>query len=91
MVKIALQFFGIILGGSILSAFLGGLFAMIVALISPEFVSDLFGVKEGTSVSRYAFSVGMIWGLFIGAAVTGFVCGLSALISLIRLRVNLKS
>ncbi len=90
MVKTALQFFAVILGGSILSAILGGLFAMVVAMVSPEFVSGLFGVEEGASVSRYAFSVGMIWGLFIGAGVTGFACGLSALLSLIRLRVNVK-
>jgi hypothetical protein len=30
-------------------------------------------------------SVGMIWGLFIGAGVGGFVCGLSVLLGLIKL------
>jgi hypothetical protein len=90
MVKIAIQFFAVILTGSILSAILGGLFAMVVAMVSPEFVTGLFGVEEGASVARYAFSVGMIWGLFIGAGVTGFACGLSVLLGLIRLRVNVK-
>lgn len=90
MVKTAIQLFGVVLGGALLSALLGGLFAMAVAIISPEFVSGLFGVKEGVSVSRYAFSVGMIWGLFIGAAVGGFVCGLSVLLGLIKLRINFQ-
>jgi hypothetical protein len=58
---------------------------MLVAVVSPEFVSGLFSLKENVSVSRYAFSVGMIWGLFIGAGVGGFVCGLSVLLGLIKL------
>lgn len=85
MVKTAIQLFGVILGGALLSAFLGGLFAMIIAMVSPEFVSNLFSTKEGVNVSRYAFSVGMIWGLFIGAAVGGFVCGLSVLLRILKL------
>ncbi len=90
MVKTAIQLFGVVLGGALLSALLGGLFAMAVAMISPDFVADLFSVKEGVGVARYAFSVGMIWGLFIGAAVGGFACGLSVLLGLIKLRVNLN-
>jgi hypothetical protein len=90
MVKTAIQLFGVVLGGALVSAFLGGLFAMIVALVSPEFVSGLFLLKEGVSAARYAFSVGMIWGLFIGAAVGGFACGLSVLLKLIKLRVDFK-
>ncbi len=90
MVKTAIQLFGVVLGGALVSAFLGGLFAMIVALVSPEFVSGLFSLEEGVSAARYAFSVGMIWGLFIGAAVGGFACGLSVLLKLIKLRVDFK-
>ena len=90
MVKKAVQLFGVVLGGALLSAILGGLFAMIVALISPEFVSGLFSLKDGVSVSRYAISVGMIWELFIGVGVGGFVCGLSVLLGLIKLRVHVE-
>jgi hypothetical protein len=90
MVKTAIQLFGVVLGGALVSAILGGLFAMLVAVVSPEFVAGLFSLEEDVSIARYAFSVGMIWGLFIGAAVGGFACGLSALLSLIRLRVNVK-
>ena len=90
MVKTAIQLFCFVLGGALLSALLGGLFAMIIAMVSPEFVSGLFGVAEDVSIARYAFSVGMIWGLFIGAAVGGFACVLSVLLGLIKLRVNLK-
>lgn len=90
MVKTAIQLFGVVLGGALISAILGGLFAMLVAVVSPDFVTDLFDVKEGASASRYAFSVGMIWGLFIGAAVGGFACGLSVLLGLIKLRIDFK-
>jgi hypothetical protein len=90
MVKTAIQLFGVVLGGALVSAILGGLFAMLVAVVSPEFVSGLFSLKENVSVSRYAFSVGMIWGLFIGAGVGGFVCGLSVLLGLIKLRIDFK-
>jgi hypothetical protein len=89
MVKTAIQLFGVVLGGALASAVLGGLFAMIVALISPEFVSGLFSIDKGVSAARYAFSVGMIWGLFIGAAVAGFACGLSVLLGLLKLRINI--
>lgn len=88
MVKTAIQLFVVVLGGALISAFLGGLFAMLVAVISPEFVSGLFSLDKDVSVARYAFSVGMIWGLFIGAAVGGFACGLSVLLGLIKLRIN---
>ncbi len=91
MVKTAIQLFGVVLGGALLSALLGGLFAMVVAMISPDFVSGLFWMKDGVDVVRYAFSVGMIWGLFIGAAVGGFACGLSVLLGLIKLRITLNS
>lgn len=90
MVKTAIQLFGVVLGGALISAILGGLFVMLVAVISPEFVSGLFSLEEGVRIARYAFSVGMIWGLFIGAAVGGFACGLSVLLGLIKLRIDLK-
>ncbi len=90
MVKTAIQLFGVVLGGALLSAILGGVFAMIIALVSPEFVSGLFSLEAAVSVSRYAFSVGMIWGLFIGAGVGGFVCGLSVLLGLIKLRIDFR-
>ena len=89
MVKTAIQLFGVVLGGALVSAILGGLFAMLVAVISPEFVSGLFSLEEDVSVTRYAFSVGMIWGLFIGAGVGGFACGLSVLLGLIKLRISI--
>ncbi len=89
MIKTAIGFFLVILIGSLVSSLLGGLFALLISTISPEFVSGLFPIaKESDSVSRYAFSVGMLWGLFIGAAVSGFACCLSTLLKLIRLRIE---
>lgn len=85
MVKSAIQLFGVILGASLLSALLGGLFAMLIASVSPEFIKNLFSVTQGASVVRYAFSVGMIWGLFLGAGVSGFACGLSVLMKILNL------
>lgn len=85
-VKTAIGFFSIILLGALLSSFVGGAFGALVATISPEFVSSLFGPKEGTGIVRYAFAVGMIWGVFIGAAVSGFTCFLAAIIKILRIR-----
>lgn len=85
MIKSAIQLFGVILGASLLSALLGGLFALLIAWVSPEFIDSLFGVPKTGSALRYSFSVGMIWGLFIGAAVGGFACGLSVLMKILNL------
>lgn len=75
--------FLLILGGAVASAALGALFAAVIALLSPEFVSNLFQ-PETDSVVRYAAAVGMIWGLFIGAGAMAFVLGLTALVQLFK-------
>jgi hypothetical protein len=85
MIKSAIQLFGVILGASLLSAVLGGMFAMLIAWVSPEFVGNLFSESKQESLVRYSFSVGMIWGLFIGAGVGGFACGLSVLMKILNL------
>jgi hypothetical protein len=90
--KIAIGYFLLILIGSLLAAVLGGLFAMAIAMISPEFIRGLFSLgHEDGSVTRYASTVGMIWGLFIGAAVSGFSCFLSVVLKIIRLRIEHRS
>jgi hypothetical protein len=69
------RYFLYIVGGALGSSALGGVFACIVALISPEFVAGLFSPKAsaaGISVVRYGAAVGMIWGLFLGTAVMAF-------------------
>lgn len=89
MTKVAIQFFLVILLGSILSAILGGLFALLIATISPEFIADLFDLKDKKDdLGSYSFVVGMIWGLFIGLAVSSFCCLLSTVLKLIRLRIQ---
>lgn len=70
-----LRYFFYIVGGALLSAALGGVFACVVAFVSPEFVRTLFSPEAsaaGTSLVRYAAAVGMIWGIFLGTAVMGF-------------------
>ena len=64
--RTAIGFFVLILVGSLVSALVGGLFALLIAAISPEFVQDLFHNSD-ENIKGYAFAVGMIWGLFIGA------------------------
>ena len=88
--KTAIGFFVIILVGALLAALVGGLFGAIIAAVSPEFVRGLFSVKAEAGVLRYAFAVGMIWGLFIGAAVAGFACFLAAIIKILRIRFEHK-
>jgi hypothetical protein len=85
-VKTAIGFFVIILVGALLSSLVGGAFGALVANISPEFVRGLFSRTAETGIVRYAFAVGMIWGVFIGAAVSGFACFLAAVIKILRIR-----
>ena len=41
-------------------------------LVSPEFVRDLFPSPHGPVLLRYAASVGMVWGVFLGTAAMAF-------------------
>jgi uncharacterized protein YqgC (DUF456 family) len=80
-----IRYFFSIVGGALVSSVLGGLFACVVALVSPEFVSNLFGhTAQGASLVRYAAGVGMIWGLFMGTAVMGFSLSLITLVQIAR-------
>jgi hypothetical protein len=76
--------FLIIVAAALGSSVLGAIFACVVALVSPEFVRTLFAVPAGASVVRYAASLGMIWGLFLGAAVMGFSLLITTLVRLTR-------
>jgi hypothetical protein len=80
-----LRYFLYIVVGALASSVLGGAFACVVALISPEFVSTLFGHAGHASLVRYAAGVGMIWGLFLGTAVMAFSLLLVTLIHIARL------
>lgn len=77
--------FVLIVGGALVSAVLGGAFAAVVSLISPDFVRSLFSPPEKTSVIRYGIAVGMIWGLFLGTAVMGFSLFLVTVANVCRL------
>jgi uncharacterized protein YqgC (DUF456 family) len=80
-----LRYFFYVLGAALLSAVIGGAFAFLVALISPEFVQELFATSaDAASLPRYAAAVGMIWGVFIGAAVMGFCLGLLTLVQIAK-------
>ena len=68
-----LKYFFSIVGGALAASALGGAFACVVALISPEFVATLFSPQAASgSLVRYAAAVGMIWGIFLGTAVMAF-------------------
>ncbi len=79
-----LRYFLYVLGAALLSAAVGGIFAAVVAMISPEFVKGLFSPPQGASLARYAAAVGMIWGIFIGAGVMGFCLGLVTLVQIAK-------
>jgi len=87
-VKTAIGFFAVILVGALFSSFVGGAFGALVATISPAFVHGLFSRVEEPEIVRYAFAVGMIWGVFIGAAVSGFACFLAAVIKILKIRLD---
>jgi hypothetical protein len=67
-----LRYFFLIIAGALTSAVLGALFACVVALVSPEFIHDLFRPPNGAELIRYAAAVGMVWGIFLGTAAMGF-------------------
>jgi len=85
-----LRYFFYVLGAAILSAVVGGIFASVIGLISPEFVKGLFSPPAGASLPRYAAAVGAIWGVFIGAGVMGFCLGLVTLVQIARLFTKLR-
>jgi hypothetical protein len=89
-VKSAIGFFVIMMVGALVSALVGGAFGALVATISPEFVTGLFNRKADAGIVRYAFAVGMVWGVFIGAAVSGFACLLAAIIKILRIRLEYR-
>jgi predicted lysophospholipase L1 biosynthesis ABC-type transport system permease subunit len=87
-----LRYFCYVLGAALLSAVIGGAFAFLVALISPEFVKELFTTSaDAASLPRYAAAVGMIWGVFIGAAVMGFCLGLVTLVQIAKVFTKKKA
>jgi len=67
-----LRYFFYIVAGALVSSVIGGLFAAIIAFISPEFVKGLFSPAAEANLPRYAAAVGMIWGVFLGTAVMAF-------------------
>jgi hypothetical protein len=79
-----LRYFIYIVAGALAASVLGGVFACVVALISPEFVSTLFGRRADGSLVRYAAGVGMIWGLFLGTAAMAFSLFLITLVHIAR-------
>jgi len=85
-----LRYFFYVLGAAILASIVGGVFASVVALLSPEFVKGLFSPPAGTSLTRYAAAVGAIWGVFIGAAVMGFCLGLVTLVQVAKVLTKKK-
>jgi hypothetical protein len=66
------RYFLYIVTAALGSAVLGGAFACTVALVSPDFVRALFAAPRDSDPVRYAAAVGMIWGVFLGAAAMGF-------------------
>ncbi len=80
-----LLYFCCIVGGALVSSVIGGLFAAVVALISPDFVKGLFSPAAGADLPRYAAAVGMIWGVFLGTAVMGFSLLLVTMVQVARL------
>lgn len=82
----AIGFFIIIMLGALAAAFVGGAFAAVIAVISPDLISGMFSNAPDHSIVRYSFAIGAIWGVFIGAAASGFACLLAAVIKIIKIR-----
>jgi hypothetical protein len=80
-----IRYFIYIAVGALVSSLIGGLFACIVSIISPEFVKGPFSPSAGTSITRYAAAVGMIWGIFLGTAAMGLSLFLATTIQVAKL------
>jgi len=72
--------------GIFLAQRVGGAFAAAIAIISPDLISGMFCKASDHSIVRYSFAIGAIWGVFIGAAASGFACFLAAVIKILRIR-----
>ena len=79
------RFFIYIVAGALAASIIGGVFACIVAMVSPEFVASLFARPANGAIMRYAAGVGMIWGIFLGTAAMAFSLLLTTLIHVARL------
>ena len=86
-----LRYFLFVLGAAILACLIGGVFAAVAAMISPEFVVGLFAPPEGASLTRYPAAVGAIGGVFIGVGVMGFCPGLVTVVQIATLLTRKKS
>lgn len=86
MNKILRNFLYIVLA-ALGSALLGGVFAVALSVLSPEFVDGLFHCNAD-SLIRYSAAVGMVWGLFIGAGAMAFSIFAYAITNISRARKN---
>jgi predicted lysophospholipase L1 biosynthesis ABC-type transport system permease subunit len=80
-----LRYFCYIVAAALLASVVGGLFACAVAFVSPEFVKGLFTPPQEASLVRYAAAVGMVWGVFLGAASMGLSLVLATAVQVARL------
>jgi hypothetical protein len=80
-----LKYFGSIVAGALVASLIGGLFAAVVAFISPDFVRGLFSPASGANLPRYAAALGMIWGVFLGTAAMGFSLFLVTAVQVVKL------
>src|SRR5262245_26140036 len=77
------RYFVYIVAAALASALLGGAFACLVAVVSPEFVRGLFGPEAAGDVVRYSAAVGMIWGVFLGAGAMAFCLFLATILHVV--------
>jgi hypothetical protein len=79
------RYFCYIAVAALIASVIGGLFACVIALVSPEFVAGLFARQQDGSLVRYAAAVGMIWGIFLGAAAMGLSLLMATIVEVARL------
>lgn len=72
-----LRNFLLIVAAALLAAALGGLFALALAAISPEFVRS-FAPHDAESPRRFGVALGAVMGLFLGAGSMALVMVVAA-------------
>jgi hypothetical protein len=79
-----LRYFLYVLGAAILASVVGGVFASIVALISPEFVKGLFSPLMAHRCRDTRQQLARFGECFIGAGVMGFCLALVTLVQIAK-------
>lgn len=85
--KTAVKFSLVMLAGALVGTIAGGLFTVLAAAYAPDFWGGAVHPRLAAMgvFNDHAFWVGMVWGCFVGLAVSGFACFLATGLGMARI------